>query len=65
MEGECQRMITAANLREGPWQVHGPNGFEEWLLSCTSVTPLRAEYLPAAEHLRWHWKEAFWGALRE
>jgi putative restriction endonuclease len=48
-------------------QVHGSSGFEEWLLDFHGRPlrrPQRAEYLPAAEHMRWHWKEVFRGPRR-
>jgi putative restriction endonuclease len=49
-------------------QVHGSSGFEEWLPDFHGRPlrrPQRAECLPAAEHLRWHWKEVFRGPARE
>jgi len=49
-------------------QVHGSSGFEDWLLAFHGQPlrrPQRAEYLPAAKYLRWHWKEVFRGPARE
>jgi hypothetical protein len=58
------RFVDAVVVSE---QVHGSSGFEEWLLAFHGRPlrrPQRAEYLPAAEHLRWHWKEVFRGPAR-
>ena len=63
----------AVTVREGyavvvSEQVHGSSGSAEWLLAFHGRPlrrPQRAEYLPAAEHLRWHWKEVFRGPARE
>ncbi|MFC1526224.1 phosphorothioated DNA-binding restriction endonuclease [Candidatus Latescibacterota bacterium] len=49
-------------------QVHGSNGFEEWLLAFHGHPlrrPQRAEYLPAEKFLKWHWREVFRGPARE